>query len=85
MNKQRRRLARQRRAKTRLVREIREWTKTNWTSPPKRGRLRAPVLRLMEATDAVMLRGLSAMHDWLAPVLAFGKPRAPQALPKEKP
>ncbi len=68
MNKRRRRIGRRRRAKIRLVREMREWTKTNFTGLPKRGRLRLPAARLL----AYLTGGWENLQRLMAPVLAFG-------------
>lgn len=73
MNKTRRRIGKARRKKARLIREIREWTATNWTAPPKRGRLRRPVVNLMSATNAAIDFGLRALGRLMAPVMAFGR------------
>lgn len=73
MNKTRRRHGKHRRKKARLIREIRNWTCTNWAKLPVRGRLRAPVRNLATTTDAVMRHGLASMAVFLAPVLALGK------------
>lgn len=50
---------------------MQEWTKTNWTGPPKRGRLRQPAINLMLFVDETMARGKEQLHALMAPILAF--------------
>lgn len=71
MNKMRRRYAKARRRKARLIREMQEWTKTNYTEAPKRGRLRRPALILMRNTYAVLEGGFAQINELLAPI--FGR------------
>lgn len=71
MNKTRRRVGKARRKKARLIREIRNWTCTNWTKLPVRGHLRIPVRNLAVMTDEAMRRGFASLEAFLVPVLVF--------------
>lgn len=75
MNKRRRRIARSRRAKRRLIREMRTWSKCNYTALPKRGRLKRPAERLSN----YLTSGWENLQRMMAPVLAFGACSTPQA------
>lgn len=73
MNKRRRRIGRARRAKARLLHEIRNWTKTNYTKLPVRGRLVLPVLRLATGFETALERMHTHALAVLSPVLAFAR------------
>lgn len=73
MNKTRRRIGRARRRKARLIHQIRNWTKTNYTEAPRRGPLRVPVLNLMHDVNVAMVLGLMSLEQAMASVLAFAR------------
>lgn len=72
MNRRRRRLARARRKRARIIRELRAWSKCNYVNPPKGGRLRVPVLALRGRLSLSMR---DAFAPLLAAVRAWGGPR----------
>ncbi len=73
MNRRRRRIGRRRRHWSRVKREMQQWTATNYTELPKRGRLKVPAARLKYDLDRILRYGFEYLEKVMAPVMAFGR------------
>ncbi len=77
MNKRRRRIGKARRAKARLIHEMRVWSKCGYERLPKGGRLARPAARLAADFDVIFQRGFAQIQAIFEPMVRWARGERP--------